>query len=97
MNMDEADLPFDREKPAVGRTARVERYVIGVLLVLGARHLPAVEITLISLIEVVLNPFWTWLGVGEVPAGRTLIGGMVVLSAIIGLTLSGARRNAALN
>jgi drug/metabolite transporter (DMT)-like permease len=62
------------------------------LFVLGSRRLPAVEVTLISLIEVVLNPFWTWLGVGEVPSGQTLIGGMIVLVAIVGLTLSGARR-----
>ena len=64
------------------------------LFVLGSRHLSAVEVTLISLIEVVLNPFWTWLGVGEVPSGQTLVGGAIVLAAIIGLTLSGARRNA---
>lgn len=63
------------------------------LFVLGARHLSAVEVTLISLIEAVLNPLWTWLGVGEVPSGRTMIGGALVLVAIIGLTVSGARRS----
>lgn len=65
------------------------------LFVLGSRHLTAVEVTLISLIEIVLNPLWTWLGVGEVPSSRTLVGGAIVLAAIIGLTISGARRNAA--
>lgn len=65
------------------------------LFVLGARHVSAVEVTLISLLEVVLNPLWTWLGVGEVPSGRTIVGGAIVLAAIIGLTLSGARRKAA--
>jgi drug/metabolite transporter (DMT)-like permease len=64
------------------------------LFVLGSRRLSAVEVTLISLIEVVLNPFWTWLGVGEVPSGQTLMGGAIVLAAIVGLTISGARRPA---
>jgi drug/metabolite transporter, DME family len=59
---------------------------------LGARHVPAVEMTLLSLTELVLGPLWVWLGVGEVPSGYTLVGGGIVLAAISYQALSGARR-----
>jgi drug/metabolite transporter, DME family len=59
---------------------------------LGARHVPAVEMTLLSFTELVLGPLWVWLGVGEVPSGYTLVGGGIVLAAISYQALSGARR-----
>lgn len=52
------------------------------LLVIASRTLLAPEIALLGLLEVVLGPLWAWLGVGEVPAGSTLLGGMVVLAAL---------------
>jgi len=58
---------------------------VGVGLVLytaGARHLPAVELTLLSLIEVVLAPVWVWLLLGEHPAPQTLAGGAIMLAAV---------------
>lgn len=58
----------------------------------GSRHLPAAELTLLSLTEVVLGPVWVWLGVGEVPSLATLLGGAIVLGAIAGHALSGLRR-----
>ena len=47
-----------------------------------ARHLPAGELTLLSLAESVLSPIWVWLVINEVPSDLTLIGGAVVLSAV---------------
>lgn len=52
------------------------------LLVLASRALFAPEIALLGLLEVVLGPLWAWLGAGEVPAGSTLLGGMIVLAAL---------------
>ena len=52
------------------------------LLVMASRTLLAPEIALLGLLEVVLGPLWAWLGAGEVPAGSTLLGGMVVLAAL---------------
>jgi drug/metabolite transporter (DMT)-like permease len=52
------------------------------LLVLASRSLLAPEIALLGLLEVVLGPLWAWLGAGEVPAGSTLLGGMIVLAAL---------------
>ena len=58
----------------------------------GSRHVPAAELALLSLSEVVLGPIWVWLGVGEVPSVATVIGGAIVLGAIVGHAASGLRR-----
>ena len=62
-----------------------------VLITLGARYLPAAEVALLSLSEVVLAPIWVWIGVGEVPAPLTLAGGAIVLSAVIAQAVTGLR------
>jgi drug/metabolite transporter (DMT)-like permease len=54
------------------------------LLVLASRTLRAPEIALLGLLEVVLGPFWAWLGANEVPAGTTLAGGAIILAAVAG-------------
>jgi drug/metabolite transporter (DMT)-like permease len=54
------------------------------LLVLASRTLRAPEIALLGLLEVVLGPLWAWLGAGEVPAGATIAGGVVILAAVAG-------------
>ena len=61
-----------------------------VLYTLGSRTLPAAELTLLSLAEVLLGPFWVWLFMGEEPSLRTLIGGALLLAAIAANALSGA-------
>lgn len=64
------------------------------LYLLGARHLPAAEVTLICLLESVLAPLWVWLVFNEVPSPYTLAGGALVFTAVVGLTLASARRRA---
>lgn len=64
-----------------------------VLYTLGSRSLPAAELTLLSLAEVLLGPFWVWLFLGEDASIRTLIGGMLLLAAIVGNALSGSQRS----
>ena len=59
------------------------------LLVLASRALLAPEIALLGLLEVVLGPLWVWLGAGEEPARATLIGGAVVLAALVANELPG--------
>jgi len=62
------------------------------LLVVASRTLPAPEIALLGLLEVVLGPLWAWLGAGEAPAAATLTGGAVVLAALALNELGGLRR-----
>ncbi|WP_322891282.1 MULTISPECIES: DMT family transporter [unclassified Yoonia] len=63
-----------------------------VLYTLGSKSLPAAELALLSLAEVLLGPFWVWLFLGEAAGANTLIGGTVLLAAIAGNALSGKRR-----
>ena len=63
-----------------------------ILYPLGSRSLPAAELALLSLAEVLLGPLWVWLFVGEIASVNTLIGGAVLLAAIAGNALSGKRR-----
>ena len=62
-----------------------------VLFALAAQTVPAVQLTLFSLGEPVLAPLWVLIVLGEAPTGATLIGGVVLFSAL-GLQLSARRR-----
>ena len=63
-----------------------------ILYTLGSRSLPAAELALLSLAEVLLGPLWVWLFLGESASINTLIGGSILLAAIAGNALSGKRR-----
>jgi drug/metabolite transporter (DMT)-like permease len=54
-----------------------------ILYTASSREVPAAELTLLSLTEVVLGPIWVWLGFGEVPSTLTLVGGAVLLGAVV--------------
>ncbi len=49
----------------------------------GLKKINAIEASLVAMIEPVLNPVWTYLGYGEVPSGFAIIGGIVILFAIL--------------
>ena len=53
------------------------------LFVLGSRYLPSGQASLIATLETPLMPFWIWLAFAEVPAYRELVGGTLVLGAVI--------------
>ena len=61
-----------------------------VLLTIGAPLIPAAQVALISLLEVVLGPLWVWLALGERPSGATVAGGAVVVVAVV-IQASGRR------
>ncbi len=57
-----------------------------ILFAAGAKFLPAVELTLLSLVEVVGGVLWVYLpifGIHEVPSMLTMIGGITVLIAVV--------------
>ena len=54
-----------------------------VLFTMGARLIVASEVALITLLEVVLGPFWAWVAVSETPALLTIAGGAVVVAAVL--------------
>jgi drug/metabolite transporter (DMT)-like permease len=53
------------------------------LITLGPRYLPAPEVSLIMLLEALLGPLWVWLVIGEIPPRETVLGGIVVLGALV--------------
>ena len=53
------------------------------LFAAGARLINAAEVALITLLEVVLGPLWVWIAFSETPDTATLVGGLVVLVAVI--------------
>ena len=55
-----------------------------VLFTFGARLLPAIETALIGALETPLAPAWVLIFFAEIPSGATLIGGGIVLAAVLG-------------
>jgi drug/metabolite transporter (DMT)-like permease len=60
-----------------------------VLLTVGARLIPAAQVGLITLLEVVLGPVWVWAALDERPSTLTLAGGAIVIIAIVIQTRGG--------
>jgi drug/metabolite transporter (DMT)-like permease len=54
-----------------------------VFLTIGGRLIPAGEVALITLLEIVLGPLWVWLALSERPGAATFVGGIVVLGAVL--------------
>ncbi len=50
---------------------------------LGHRSVPTAQISLLNMTEVVLAPLWVWIWPGETPAGATLVGGALVIGAVV--------------
>lgn len=57
----------------------------------GSRAVPAAELTLLSMVEVMLAPVWVFLFLSEKASVNTLLGGAVLLAAILFNAFSGLR------
>ena len=53
-----------------------------IAVTIASRHIPAAEVTLLMLLEVVAAPIWVWIIFGETPAILTIVGGCIVLAAV---------------
>ena len=56
----------------------------------GARHLKAVELTLLSLTEIIAGPLLVWVFLDEAPSKAALSGGALILGAIVVLAVLGS-------
>jgi drug/metabolite transporter (DMT)-like permease len=96
-------LPFALPVPAAAAAdwlvvAYLGVFQIGlayVLMTRGLRSLPALEVSLLLLLEPVLNALWAWLVHGEQPGSWSLAGCAIILGATLGRTLRGSRQLAA--
>jgi len=62
-----------------------------VFYTIGSKKLPAADLTLLSLTEVLGGIFWVWLpifGINEVPTTNTIIGGFIITFAILFYSLN---------
>lgn len=64
------------------------------LLSVGTKHLPAPDITLIMMLEMLLGPLWVWLSLGETPAPATIAGGVLIMVTVVGHSYMAFRRPA---
>lgn len=55
---------------------------------MGARVVPAITLSLIAMLDAVINPFWPWLFIGEIPERSSFIGGAIILGAVLLSVLS---------
>ena len=62
------------------------------LYTMGAKTVPAAELALLSMTEVVLGPVWVWLLLGESAALATWVGGAILMAAIAGNALTRLRQ-----
>ena len=73
-----------------------------ILYSIASKNIPAAELTLLSLTEVIGGVFWVWLpwlGINEVPSTNTIIGGFLIFLSIVyySLLIKNNRRFIALN
>jgi drug/metabolite transporter, DME family len=57
----------------------------------GAKIVPAMLLSLLAMTDAVLNPLWPWLVYGEQPGKAALIGGAIILGAVLITTMLAAR------
>ena len=53
---------------------------------IGSANIPAAELTLLSLTEIIGGIFWVWLpwlGINEIPSVYTITGGFLIFIAIV--------------
>jgi drug/metabolite transporter (DMT)-like permease len=79
-----APLAVPAEEIAILAVFGVTQAVSFALYLEGARRLATAESALICAIDVPLGPFWVWLFVSEIPTLATVVGGAVVLAAVLG-------------
>ena len=62
-----------------------------ILYSIGSKHLPAADLTLLSLTEVLGGIFWVWvpfMGINEIPSTNTIIGGSIITFALMYYSLN---------
>jgi len=59
---------------------------------IGSKVVPAAELALLSMTEVLLGPLWVWIFLGETASFYSLAGGLILMLAIAANALSGLRR-----
>jgi len=83
-------IPFIIDLQALNKTDLAMVSFLGIfqiaipyaLFSFGIQRIKAVEASIISMFEPVLNPIWVFFGYGEIPKINAIIGGVIIISAI---------------
>jgi len=84
-----ASAPFTQWPASAGELGLMVAFGVGqmgialLMFTAGVRLLPAADAGLISVLEAVFSPIWAWLAVGENPGTRALLGGAIVIVAVV--------------
>lgn len=79
----------------VGYLGLVQIGLAYVLMTRGISGVPAVEASMLLLLEPALNPIWAWIVHGEEPGTLPIVGGAVIMVAMIARARQGAEVNRA--
>ena len=77
-----AQMPSSRDFFFIALLCLVFLPTACILIQIGPRYIPAAEVSLMLLLETVLGSFLVWLFLGEVPPKLSLVGGVIVFSAL---------------
>jgi len=64
-----------------------------VFFISGSKHVPAAELTLLTMLEVILSPIWVWLLFNEHPGNWTLVGGSIIMLGVLVQAIGARRRH----
>jgi RarD protein len=64
-----------------------------VLFISGSKHVPAAELTLLTMLEVILSPIWVWFLFNEHPGNWTLVGGSIIMLGVMVQAIGARRRH----
>jgi DME family drug/metabolite transporter len=63
-----------------------------VLYAAGAKYVPAAELMVLALVEVIIGPIWVWVILDEAPTLLGVLGGAIVVGAVFANAMTGLRR-----
>ena len=72
-----------REVLLLAAMATVQLAIPLVFYIKGAHSVPAVTLTLIAMLDAVINPMWPWIFVGEKPGEAAFLGGAIIVGAVL--------------
>jgi len=88
-------LPFSATPGDLGLLAIMGAVQLGlgcVLMTIASRHLPSAEIGLMSVLETVFGTLTVWIFIGEHPGPLALLGGCMVIAALVVNQIAGLRQ-----
>jgi drug/metabolite transporter (DMT)-like permease len=72
-----------REVLLLAAMATLQLAIPLVFYIKGAHSVPAVTLTLIAMLDAVINPLWPWIFVGEKPGKAAFLGGCIIVGAVL--------------